>query len=196
MTRLVCTTQAEVDAAAARGDIIVINDGWASDDWVYAYDNATVYAHGNRVGVRLIGSTATATGKGTIYRVATVEEWCDYEGLDIVDGHVALYKALGDDLTGGGGYGVTYPVGATVVAADWDPRTELRCGRGLHLCADPHTALRYHGGQATSVVECRVALTDIAVYEPDLSRVRCRAVTVVRVSHTVDAQRWPVEVTA
>ena len=245
VTTTICTTQTEVDNAAARGDTIIINDTWTDpvraivkgssrvvaresssvvaressrvvargsssvEAWesssVEAWGSSRVEARGSsrvearesssvvawgRASARQISDDAQCTGNA--YRVQTGAEWADYEGIDVIDGHVMLYKALSADLTGGHGHGVTYEVGATVVAGDWDPATGVQCGGGLHLCAHPAQALAYNS-EAVSVVECRVALDDVAVYEPDMSKVRCRQVDVVRTSHTVD-RGWPVPV--
>ena len=218
--KVICRTQAEVDASARRGDLIVIDSTWRESSRAVLRESSRAVLResssavlresssavlrgsssaelressravlrgssravlrGRFTGARLIGPDATATGKGTAYRVVTALDLADYCGLDVTHGHVTLYKAICADGTGGGGRGTTYEVGVEVVAPDWDPDPSIECGRGLHLSPSPEQARRYNGS-AVAVLACRVALADIAVHEACLDKVRCRAVTPVSV---------------
>ena len=252
MERRVCTTQSEVDAAAAAGDLIVIDSTWRGSSRAVLWESSSAVLwesssaelrgssravlrgsssavlwesssavlwesssavlrgssravlrgsssaelwgsssavlRGSRVGARMIGPDVSVTGRTDRgYRIDTAEAWADYCGLDVVDGHVELYKAVDTDGSGGSGYGpgVTYEVGVETVAPDWDPDWTGQCGRGLHLSPSAAQARCYHR-QAVAVLACRVALEDIAVHEACLDKVRVRACTPIRVVWTAE----------
>jgi hypothetical protein len=63
-----------------------------------------------------------------------------------------------------------------VECPDFDPDTERQCGGGLHLSPTPELALSYNQGK---VLKCSVNVKDIVVYGLDITKVRCRKVTVL-----------------
>ena len=92
-------------------------------------------------------------------------------------GLVVLYKTVDkktrcDFYTGK----IHYKVGTKVLCPDFDPDPLRQCGGGLHLSPTPQLALSYNNGQ---VLRCLVHVDDIAIYGPDITKVRCREVLVV-----------------
>jgi hypothetical protein len=64
----------------------------------------------------------------------------------------------------------------TVECPDFDPDETRQCGGGLHLSPTPELALSYNNG---IILKCRVAVKDIAVYGLNITKVRCKKVTVI-----------------
>ena len=64
-----------------------------------------------------------------------------------------------------------------VVCPDFNPDKSIQCGQGLHLSPLPHLALQYNS--AGMLLECSVKLTDFVVYPEDITKVRCKKVTVI-----------------
>jgi hypothetical protein len=63
-----------------------------------------------------------------------------------------------------------------VTCPDWNPDRNIQCGNGLHLSPTPEMALSYNQGK---VLKCRVELKDIVVYPTDITKIRCKKVTVI-----------------
>lgn len=59
---------------------------------------------------------------------------------------------------------------------DWDEDPARQCGGGLHLSPSPSLALSYNTGK---VLECEVDPDDVVIYGADITKVRCRKVTVI-----------------
>jgi hypothetical protein len=59
---------------------------------------------------------------------------------------------------------------------DFDADDKRQCRGGLHLSPTPELALSYNQG---TVLKCLVNIKDIVVYGLDISKVRCRKVTVL-----------------
>jgi hypothetical protein len=91
--------------------------------------------------------------------ITTVEMWCDYYGLDVVDGVVTLYKGLNAAFTSD--HGTTYAPGTMPVADDWDGG-KAECGGGLHFSPRPVNTLHF-APDAVKFVACPVAVADIRV---------------------------------
>ena len=98
----------------------------------------------------------------------TPEEWAAYQGVEVADGHVTLYKALDDDLKSA--HGLAYPPGETVTAADFTDRRE--CGGGLHFGVTPAHATFYHY-EATRWVACRVPLDSLIPLDDKAKSASC-----------------------
>ena len=103
----------------------------------------------------------------------SIKSFCDIYG----DGNkpLTLYKSVRPDTLCDFHTGQIKYEGE-VVCPDFDPDKTRQCGGGLHLSPTPHDALRYNDGK---VLECRVDRKDIVVYATDITKVRCRKVTVV-----------------
>ena len=87
---------------------------------------------------------------------------------------LTLYKSVKDDFCDHRTGAIKYE--GTVECPDWDPNPGRQCGGGLHLSPTPEMALSYHDGK---VLECLAERKDIVVYATDITKVRCRKVTVV-----------------
>jgi hypothetical protein len=64
-----------------------------------------------------------------------------------------------------------------VICPDWNDDKNIECGNGLHLSPTPEMALSYNNGL---VLECKVRIKDIAVYEKNITKVRCKEVIVIK----------------
>jgi hypothetical protein len=64
-----------------------------------------------------------------------------------------------------------------VTCPDFNPSKEIECGQGLHLSPYPELALDYSPDGL--VLECAVKLKDFVVYPENITKVRCRKVTVL-----------------
>ena len=92
------------------------------------------------------------------------------------EGELILYKSvkensLTDFYTGR----IKYE--GSVECPDFDPDPNRQCGGGLHLSPTPEAALSYSPNG--KVLRCLVDPKDIVVYGKDITKVRCRKVTVL-----------------
>jgi hypothetical protein len=128
---------------------------------VRAYDSATVRAS-KYVAVQDHGPDTTINGGViiSIRRAETPTDWCDFYGVDVVDGLATLYKAVDDAWRGGYGADISYEPGATPEAPDWKP--DDMCGHGLHFSPRPFMARAYHEN-ATRYVACPVRVDDMVL---------------------------------
>jgi len=128
---------------------------------VRAYDSATVRAS-KYVAVQDHGPATTINGGViiSIRRAETPTDWCDFYGVDVVDGLATLYKAVDDAWRGGYGADISYEPGATPEAPDWKP--DDMCGHGLHFSPRPFMARAYHEN-ATRYVACPVRVDDMVL---------------------------------
>lgn len=94
-----------------------------------------------------------------IPKVFTPQVWCDYNGVEVVDGVAILYKALDENYKSG--YGAEYRPGTIPIAPDWDGGRK-ECGGGYHFCASPRIARDRFNNKATKFSACPVALADCA----------------------------------
>ena len=106
--------------------------------------------------------------------ITSAEEWCEFYGVEVVDGVATLFKAVDDDFKSG--YGFAYTPGTAPEAPDWDGG-KAECGGGLHFSPLPFLAAGFHR-EATRYVACPVSLEDIAVHEDAVhpSKVKARRV--------------------
>jgi hypothetical protein len=111
------------------------------------------------VAVLLRGGGKADGGRQTTVDISTAEKWCEYYGLDIVDGVVVLYKALNEDFTSPHGMG--YAPGVSPKAPDWNP--EIECGGGLHFSPCPVMALAFHTA-GTRFAGCPIRVDEIVVH--------------------------------
>jgi tRNA threonylcarbamoyladenosine modification (KEOPS) complex Pcc1 subunit len=64
-----------------------------------------------------------------------------------------------------------------VLCPDFNPSNEIECGQGLHLSPYPELALDYSPNGL--VLECSVKLKDFVVHQENITKVRCKRVTVL-----------------
>ena len=95
-----------------------------------------------------------------VNRPQTPEEWCEWYGVEIHNGHALLYKAVDNNFSSP--YGASYSPGTHTTASDWDGG-EVECGRGLHFCSTP-TGSKAFNDSATKFIACLVPLSEIAVH--------------------------------
>ena len=112
-------------------------------------------------------------------RVQAAEDLCRYHGRPVEDGHVWLTKIV--DADGRSQRGALYLPGEPLPEPDrWDPSPDKACGAGLHLSPSATHARSDFDPPGARVMECRVALADISVHEPDLSKVRVARIVEIR----------------
>jgi hypothetical protein len=105
----------------------------------------------------------------------TKQDFLNIYGTD-KQGNVTLYKSVNpknntDFYTGK----IKYE--GTVICPDWISDNTLECGRGLHLSPIPYQALNYNDGK---LLECKVNKKDFVVFPNDITKVRCKKVTVIK----------------
>ena len=132
-----------------------------------------------RVAATAIAVVRDHNGKGAQIEGATIlpavdikspAGWCEWHGVDVVDGVAVLFKAVHDDWQGPHRGGVTFEPGSTPVAVDWDGRAE--CGGGLHFSPSPGHALAYLT-QPAHFVACPVAVAEAVVIGDKLKARAC-----------------------
>lgn len=89
--------------------------------------------------------------------ISSARAWCDYYGVEVVDGIATVYKALDGDFHSRGN--TYYTPGTAPSAPDWDGGAK-ECGGGLHFSPHPKIALNFKSN-ATRFVACGVALADM-----------------------------------
>ena len=88
---------------------------------------------------------------------------------------IKLYKSVRPD-NHKDFYSNTIKYEGEVTCPDFNPDENIHCGNGLHLSPTPQLALSYKNGK---ILECIVATKDIVVYGSDITKVRCKRVTVI-----------------
>ncbi|OIN80882.1 hypothetical protein BMG05_10445 [Mycobacterium malmoense] len=111
-----------------------------------------VFLHSQRVNLDSSGAVIDLTQ----IDLKDAAQWCEFNGVDVVDGIAFVYKAVGDDWKSQ--RGTSYEPGSTPEAPDWKP--VAYCGNGLHFCASPTLALEYFP-EATRFVRCGVRLDEM-----------------------------------
>ena len=188
---------------------------WAFDEvWAKGAASATIWAHNGvtveaalRVVVHVVSGQAAITG-GILIRHQSVKElydpqaWCQYEGVQVVDGIATVFKAVNDQWTGPDNWtfdwGPDYPSnlprpkqvfrpGTTPVAADWRPSPTM--GEGLHFSPSPALAFgRYP--EATHIVAAGV---EVATLCPIPAGKVCKVPKVVVACREVGLDGQPIE---
>jgi hypothetical protein len=99
-----------------------------------------------------------------------------YRGNLIDKDTIKLFKSVRpDNFRDFHSNSITYKPGV-VTCPDFDPSKDRECGGGLHLSPLPELALSYNNG---TVLVCSVKLKDIVVYPKNITKVRCKKVTVI-----------------
>ena len=140
-----------------------------------AVSGQTIVTAGPHVAVLLDGGSPQVTGgQQTVTQRSSIEQWCVYYGVCLIDGIVTLYKAVDDDYRSP--HGALYTPGTMPVAPDWDGGRE-ECGGGFHGCAHSQIARTYNM-KATRYVACQVSITDLVLHPNATmpSKVKFRAV--------------------
>jgi hypothetical protein len=103
----------------------------------------------------------------------TKKDFLDIYGQD-KNGNVILYKSVRENLKDFHTNTIEYT--GTVTCLDWDGDKNRQCGGGLHLSPLPELALSYNQGK---LLKCIVNKKDFVVYPEDITKVRCKKVTVL-----------------
>jgi hypothetical protein len=129
---------------------------------VRAYDSATVTASGYVPVIVKAKHKCKITGGRVIEfpLLDTIEKWCEFYGLEIVDGIVTLYKAVGDDYKSA--RGADYSPGNSPVASDWDGGIQ-ECGKGLHFSPNPMMTLEFVY-DSKKFCGCPVKVSELSVH--------------------------------
>jgi hypothetical protein len=132
---------------------------------VRARDRAIVKAASTLL-VIMNHATTTSIEGGTVVQVppvTTVEGWCEYHGVEVIDGIATVYKAVRDDYKSTNG--LHYTPGSLPVASDWDGG-RAECGGGLHFSPSPAGAKGFDL-EATRFLACPVRLADMRAPNAD-----------------------------
>ena len=147
---------------------------------VVARESSSVEARGS-VALRVVGLSvaASATAMCAVHieqsgscsggtqivvpAILSIEQWCEFYGVDIVDGVAVLFKGVDDEFKSPRG-GI-YTPGTTPVASDWDGGAK-ECGGGFHFSPDASMTLEF-APQATKFVACPIRVSDIRHPKPD-----------------------------
>ena len=105
------------------------------------------------------------------HNIKSFAERCDSDKPNTVILYKSVDKETKCDFRTG-----TIEYKGVVTCPDWDPSSDKECGNGLHLSPTPGMALSYNQGH---LLKCRVNLKDIAVFESNITKVRCRQVEVI-----------------
>src|SRR5208282_5770927 len=133
-------------------------EAWGSAH-VEARESAQVQAS-KYVGIHRFGKGPKVKGGVLIQvpEIKTMEDFCDWYGVEVKRGRAMLYKCVTDDFASG--HGMIYQPDSTVACEDWNKRPS--CGHGLHFSPRPTMARTYHL-QGTRFVACKVKLADAVV---------------------------------
>ncbi|MFA6168890.1 MAG: hypothetical protein WC700_19855, partial [Gemmatimonadaceae bacterium] len=138
---------------------------------IVAFHYSTVVCQDCKPKIEKHGSCVTIVR--TKQMMHTVKTFCDT--VTMRKGKVVLYKSVRPD-TRCDFYTGRIKYEGVVDCPDWDANPEIECGNGLPLSPTPGMALSYNRGL---VLECEVSPKDIAVYAPNVTKVRCRRVNVI-----------------
>ena len=203
MKEIIVTNQKELDAAVKLTDVLIIIQNTTEiveicgNSTVRAYDNSTVTAYGNST-VRAYGNSvsieafmlAVVIMIGCVCKIKTrnksvtviknkiatytKKDFINIYGAD-ADGNVTLYKSVNPE-TGCDFYTGKIKYKGVVTCPDWNSDNTIECGEGLHLSPLPELALSYNQGK---LLKCKVHKNDFVVYAENISKVRCKKVTVI-----------------
>ena len=137
---------------------------------VEAWHSVTVICQDCKPSIKRHGTGVTVVRTKTFQH--SVASFCEMYGNGSKP--LTLYKSVKEDGCDHRTGKIKYE--GIVECPDWDPDPKRQCGGGLHLSPTPEDALRYCNG---TVLECRVARKDIVVFPTDVTKVRCRKVTVI-----------------
>ena len=126
---------------------------------------------------KILHQDQTAQLFNTIKAIHNIDSFLAIKNLLVIDGKTTLFKYVRDDFKDHYSRTLSYEPGNVVHEPNWDPDPERQCGNGLHLSASLDDARCYNSsGRA---IACEVALKDIVIYSPDITKVRCRTVKVI-----------------
>jgi len=146
---------------------------------VVAWDSSHVEAYSPYVSIHAKSSTALLSGGYIVgNKPLTPDKWLRACGISIKRGKAILFKSLKEDWTTQNN--VSYKLGETTIAPDWDASFDGECGKGLHF--SPTVAQARTFRDAGLFIACEVAVKDMAILPafaqyPD--KIRARACKVL-----------------
>jgi hypothetical protein len=156
----------------------------------YVYGNATIKIFNNSVFLESVCMFAVIIMIGCVCKIKkkqksvtviknevaryTTKDFLAIYGSDD-DGNLTLYKSV-HPKTNCDFYTGKIKYEGTVTCPDWNPDNSIECGEGLHLSPLPEMALSYNDGK---LLVCKVHKKDFVVYPENITKVRCKKVTVV-----------------
>jgi hypothetical protein len=165
---------------------------------VEAWDSATVRAS-KYVAIHIVrayGGNPQVTGgiQIEVPPIDSPEAFCDFYGVEVVDGVATLYKATDDDYSTSYARrcGISYRPGEQPVAPDWNDRPE--CGGGLHFSPRPRMARQINGDGTKHYLACPVRLDEMVVVEPGYGANKVKAPRICGPIVEVDADGDPLPV--
>ena len=158
---------------------------------VRAYDNSTVRAYDNYVSIEafmlavviMIGCVCKIKKSKTVQVIKN--KIAQYDKKSFVQIHkenildkdtIKLFKSVRKDNRKDF-YTNSIKYDGEVTCPDFNPSKEIECGEGLHLSPYPELALDYSPDGL--VLECAVKIKDFVVYTHNITKVRCKKVTVL-----------------
>lgn len=152
---------------------------------VMALENSRVTAGGNAqvLDAARRGNIQTSGNARVVCNPSTIQEWADYNGVEIKDGKIRLYKAVhGIDGKYVSDYdeNFTYSIGKTVESNGFDEDPKEDCGKGIHLFALPWAAWYGRTWDDLVLLELEVEASEIVVPLFDTVKVRAPRAKVIR----------------
>jgi hypothetical protein len=114
--------------------------------------------------------------KAFVQKPHTIKDFVEIYKKNLVDAeNIVLFKSV-NPKTGCDFHSGTVKYEGVVDCPDFDPSPSRECGGGLHLSPTKGLATSYNQGK---LLKCKVKLSDIVVYGPNITKVRCRRVEVL-----------------
>ena len=152
---------------------------------VEARGNSSVVGNGNsQIVNRLYDGQIEVTGNARIvYMPKTIEEYCDFYGLEHNDKTGKFYKCVhkvDGKYFSDNDCNFEYIIGQKAIPDGFDNDVNKYCGHGIHV-AYQNWVLDYgKDWDDLAIIEVEANLADIIVPESALGKVRCKEVTVIR----------------
>jgi hypothetical protein len=168
---------------------------------VVAWENSSVEARGNssvegqgNAQICQCSDAAKIQAVGNsriVWLPRSVEEYCGFYGIKVLDGNAVLYKATikkGSKYHSSHDNQFTYEIGETK-EHNCDPRTDRDCSFGLHVAHMPWCIDFGRGWDGLAIIECLVPLDCIVLPTNTGGKVRTSKLTV---SREVPCEEWGV----
>jgi hypothetical protein len=156
----------------------------------YVYGNATIKIFSVDVCIESVSMLAVIIMIGCVCKIKNKQKTvtviknkrAEYTKKDFIaiygcdkDGCLTLYKSV-NPKNGRDFHSNTIKYKGVVTCPNWNPDNDIECGEGLHLSPLPELALHYNQGK---LLKCKVHKNDFVVYPKDITKVRCKKVTVI-----------------
>jgi hypothetical protein len=98
-----------------------------------------------------------------------------YQENKIDESTIKLYKSVQENNTDFYTGKIKYD--GVTLCPDFNSDKKIKCGQGLHLSPTSEMALKYNQGK---ILECAVKISDFVIFSEDITKVRCKKVTVLK----------------